>query len=105
MKGSTTGWKSGEGSGDRIGSSRISLAQEEDTGVEVGQEEDCFEMKSRNFFSRSSFVSTAIFVFMSCVVGIVLSQWLRMKSWSSSWMSLLDTRDWTTAKKSCKALD
>ena len=71
MKGSTTGWKSGEGSGDRIGSSRISLAQEEETGVEVGQEEDCFEMKSRNFSSRSSFVSTVTFVFMSCVGEIV----------------------------------
>ena len=64
MKGSTTGWKSGEGSGDRIGSSRTSLAQEEESGVEVGQEEDSFEMKSRKFSSRSSCVSTATFVFM-----------------------------------------
>ena len=58
---------------------------------EVGEEEECVEMKSWRFSSRSSFVSTATFFFVSCVVEIYLSQWLRMKSRSSSWMSLLDT--------------
>ena len=50
------GRNSGEGSGDGIGASRTSLAQEEERCVDVeggGEEEECLEMKRWRFSSRT----------------------------------------------------